>query len=45
VTGFREGRWNTVRQVKPGDDFLCYLTGIMGFIGILEVVSDPYKDQ
>ena len=45
VTGFRQGRWNTVRQIKPGDHLLCYLTGIMRFIGVLEAVSYPFKDN
>jgi len=45
VSGFREQRWNTVRQIKPGDYQLCYLTGVMRFIGVLEVVSDPNQDE
>jgi hypothetical protein len=28
VSGFRERRWKTVQQMKPGDYLLCYLTGI-----------------
>ena len=30
--------------MKIGDYLLCYLTGISRWIGILEVVSEPYKD-
>jgi predicted RNA-binding protein len=45
VSGFRESRWNTLQKIKQGDFFLCYLTGVMRFIGILEVVSKPYKDE
>ncbi|HOV90301.1 MAG TPA: EVE domain-containing protein, partial [Syntrophorhabdaceae bacterium] len=30
---------------KPGDYFLCYLTGVSRFIGILEVVEGAYKDK
>lgn len=45
VSGFRESRWTTVQKIKPGDYLLCYLTGVMRFIGILEVVSEPYKDE
>jgi predicted RNA-binding protein len=44
VSGFRDRRWNTVRKIKPGDYLICYLTGIMRFIGVLEVISEPYKD-
>ena len=28
VSGFRERRWKTVQQMKPGDYLLCYVTGI-----------------
>jgi hypothetical protein len=44
VSGFREGRWKTVQRIKPGDYLLCYLTGVSRFIGVLEVMSDPFKD-
>jgi len=45
VSGFRESRWSTVRQIEPGDILLCYLTGVLRFIGALEVVSSPYRDN
>jgi predicted RNA-binding protein len=45
VSGFRDRRWKTVQQVKPGDYFLCYLTGVSRFIGVLEVTSEPYWDE
>lgn len=45
VSGFRESRWKTLQQVKPGDYLLCYLTGISRLVGILEVVSAPYQDR
>jgi len=44
VSGFRERRWRTVQQLKPGDYLLCYLTGISRLIGLLEVTSAPFKD-
>ena len=44
VSGFRERRWRTVQRIKPGDYFLCYLTGVSRFIGVLEAVSEPFKD-
>jgi hypothetical protein len=40
-----ESRWKTVQQVRVGDYLLCYLTGISRFIGVLEVVKAPYKDN
>jgi predicted RNA-binding protein len=45
VSGFRESRWSTVQKIKPGDYLLCYLTGVMRFIGVLEAVSKPYQDE
>lgn len=44
VSGFRDRRWKTVQQIKPGDYLLCYLTGISRWIGVLEVVSEPFQD-
>ncbi len=44
VSGFRESRWKTVRQIKPGDYLLYYLTGVSRWIGVLQIVSAPYKD-
>jgi hypothetical protein len=43
VSGFRERRWRTVQQIKPGDYLLCYLTGISRWIGLLEVTSAPFE--
>jgi len=45
VTGFRLQRWPVVSRVKPGDLFICYLTGLGRFSGILKAVSEPYKDE
>ena len=43
ISGFRERRRNTVKSIKPGDILLCYLTGVMRWIGALEVIG-PSKD-
>lgn len=45
VSGFRENRWKTVQKIKPGDYLLCYLTGVSRWIGVLEVVSEAFKDD
>lgn len=39
VTGFRHRMRNTVRNIPPGDILLCYVTGVMRWIGALEVVG------
>jgi hypothetical protein len=45
VTGFRESRWKTLQQMKRGDYLLCYMTGISRWIGILEVVTERFRDD
>ena len=45
VTGFRETRWNYIqRTIRPGDRFLCYLSGVSKWVGVLNVLSEPYLD-
>lgn len=44
VSGFRESRWNTLQKVKVGDYFLCYLTGVSRWIGLLEITSEAFRD-
>jgi EVE domain-containing protein len=45
VSGFRESRWKTVQQMKVGDYLLCYLVGLSRWISILEIVSEPFRDN
>jgi hypothetical protein len=45
TSGFRESRWKTVQQMKPGDYLLCYMTGISRWIGMLEVTSSGFRDE
>ncbi len=43
ISGFRQTRWKSVQKIRVGDYLLCYLTGVSRFIGVLEVVSAPFK--
>jgi hypothetical protein len=45
VSGFGEKRWKTVQRMKPGDYLLCYLTRVSRWVGLLEVVGEPYFDE
>lgn len=45
VTGFRLSRWSIVSKIKPGDFFVCYVTRLSRFCGILKATSQPYKDE
>jgi hypothetical protein len=33
ISGFRSRMRNAARKVQPGDVFLCYLTGVMRWVG------------
>ncbi|MDE2970247.1 MAG: EVE domain-containing protein, partial [Chloroflexota bacterium] len=46
VSGFRSGQSKLAhRRVKIGDVFLCYMTRLSRWCGILEVESAPYWDD
>jgi len=45
ISGFREKQWKAAQRVRSGDIFLCYLTGISRWIGVLEVTGAPYRDS
>ncbi len=44
VSGYRERMRSRAKRVKRGDVFLCYLTGVMRWVGMLEVIG-PSKDR
>jgi hypothetical protein len=39
VSGFRPKQVKTAKRMKKGDIFLCYLTGVMRWVGALEIVG------
>ena len=45
VAGFRQGRWTIVKRMKPGDYLVCYLTRVSRWIGVLEIVGEPFFDE
>ena len=45
TSGFRMRQQNAAEHVKPGDRFLCYLTKLSRWIGVLEVLEGPYLDS
>lgn len=42
ISGFRENRWSRVKKIEKGDRLLCYLVGAKRWVGVLEVVGDPF---
>ena len=46
VTGFRERQRRLANErVRKGDIFLCYLTRLSRWCGVLEVESEAYRDE
>ncbi|MCW5981931.1 MAG: hypothetical protein KIT09_27855 [Bryobacteraceae bacterium] len=43
ISGFRESRRKALQRIGPRDILLCYLTGVMRWVGALEVIG-PSKD-
>lgn len=39
VSGFRERMRRSLDRIRPGDVFLCYLTGVMRWVGALKVID------
>jgi hypothetical protein len=39
VSGFRPRQLRTAKRMQPGDVFLCYLTGVMRWVGALEIIG------
>ncbi|MDE2990538.1 MAG: hypothetical protein OXU21_05645 [Chloroflexota bacterium] len=45
VTGFRERHWRQANRVSEGDIFLCYLTRLSRWCGVLRAESAAYRDN
>lgn len=45
VSGFREHRRGTAANIKPGDTFICYMTKLSRWTGVLEVSSGYFIDD
>jgi hypothetical protein len=45
VTGFREHNRKRASKIRRGDVFLCYLTGVKRWVGLLEVTGEIFKDD
>ncbi|MBN2502903.1 MAG: EVE domain-containing protein [Anaerolineales bacterium] len=45
VTGFRIRQHKKAQQIHPGDKFVCYMTKLSHWVGILEVVSECFVDE
>ena len=47
ITGFRISRKTYVdnQKIEPGDRFICYVTRLQRFVGVLEIKSKPFQDS
>lgn len=45
ISGFRVRHQNAAARIQPGDKFLCYMTRLSRWVGILEVSTSWFKDE
>lgn len=45
VTGFRIRQESLARKIQPGDKFICYMTKLSKWIGILEILGEYFIDE
>jgi hypothetical protein len=45
VAGFRMRHKGTAERIRPGDYFVCYVTRVSRWCGLLEIVEGPFIDD
>src|SRR2546423_15295260 len=45
ISGFRLRHKKMADRIKPGDFFVCYLTQLSRWFGLLEVIEGPFIDD
>jgi predicted RNA-binding protein len=45
ISGFRKTQWNIAKKVLPGDIFVCYMTRVSRWFGLLEVIEGPFEEN
>src|SRR5690242_14406190 len=45
VSGFRPRQLSVAERIKQGDIFVCYVTRLSRWFGLLEVVDGPFSDD
>jgi hypothetical protein len=45
VSGFRLRQKGIAERISPGDTFVCYMTRLSRWFGVLEVIKGPYIDS
>ena len=45
ISGFRIRQKKAAARIGPGDRFVCYMTKLSRWVGILEVEEGPFEDH
>jgi hypothetical protein len=45
ISGFRPRHRSSAMGVKPADRFICYMTPVSRWVGVLEVKRGPFEDD
>lgn len=45
ISGFRSRHKGMAERIKPGDTFVCYLTRLSRWFGLLDVIEGPFIDN
>ncbi len=45
ISGFRERQLKLADRIIPGNRFICYVTKLSAWVGVLEVISGPFVDH
>ena len=45
ISGFRESQLKAAKKVQVGDVFVCYMTRLSRWVGLLKVVEGPFRDE
>ena len=45
ISGFKFRHQAVAQRVRPGDRFLCYMTKLSRWVGLLEVRDGPFRDE
>ena len=45
ISGFRLRHKRMAERIKPGDTFVCYLTRLSRWFGLLDVIEGPFIDD
>ena len=45
ITGFKASQRSRAQRIKPGDVFVCYMTKLSRWVGLLEATSSMFEDD